>query len=37
MFLLLCYTTIKNEYGIKVSTIEHLMAAFYMAGIDNAS
>ena len=29
-------TTIRNEYGIKVSTIEHLMAAFYMAGIDNA-
>ncbi len=29
-------TTISNEYGIKVSTIEHLMAAFYGLGIDNA-
>ncbi len=29
-------TTISNEYGIKVSTIEHLMAAFYGTGIDNA-
>ncbi len=29
-------TTISNEYGIKVSTIEHLMAAFYGIGIDNA-
>ena len=26
-------TTISNEYGIKVSTIEHLMAAFYGIGI----
>ena len=29
-------TTISNEYGIKVSTIEHLMGAFYGIGIDNA-
>ena len=29
-------TTISNEYGIKVSTIEHLMAAFYGLSIDNA-
>ena len=29
-------TTISNEYGSKVSTIEHLMGAFYGLGIDNA-
>ena len=29
-------TTISNEYGVKVSTIEHLMGAFYGFGIDNA-
>ena len=29
-------TTLENEYGIKVSTVEHLLAAFYIAGIDNA-
>ena len=29
-------TTISNEYGVKVSTIEHLMGAFYGIGIDNA-
>ena len=29
-------TTISNEYGVSVSTIEHLMGAFYGAGIDNA-
>ena len=29
-------TTISNEYGVKVSTIEHLMAALYGTGIDNA-
>jgi UDP-3-O-[3-hydroxymyristoyl] N-acetylglucosamine deacetylase len=29
-------TTISNEYGVKVSTIEHLMGAFYGLGIDNA-
>ena len=30
---LLC-TTISNEYGVSVSTIEHLMGAFYGIGID---
>ncbi len=29
-------TTISNEYGVTVSTIEHLMAALYGTGIDNA-
>ena len=29
-------TTIKNLQGVSVSTIEHLMAAFYGEGIDNA-
>ena len=29
-------TTITNDYGISVSTIEHLMGAFYGIGIDNA-
>ena len=29
-------TTIENEYGAKVSTIEHLMGAFYGLGVDNA-
>ena len=29
-------TTISNEYGIKVSTIEHFMAALFGLGIDNA-
>ncbi|MDX1974185.1 MAG: UDP-3-O-acyl-N-acetylglucosamine deacetylase [Rickettsiales bacterium] len=28
-------TTIRNEHGVTVSTIEHLMAAFWGAGIDN--
>ena len=28
-------TTLENEYGIKVSTVEHLLAAFYITGIDN--
>ena len=28
-------TTVANEYGIKVSTIEHLMAALFIKGIDN--
>jgi len=32
---ILC-TKIENSYGISVSTIEHLMAAFYLEGIDNA-
>ena len=29
-------TTISNESGVSVSTIEHLMGAFYALGIDNA-
>ena len=29
-------STISNDYGVKVSTIEHLMGAFYGLGIDNA-
>ncbi len=29
-------TTISNEHGVKVSTLEHLMAAFLGLGIDNA-
>ena len=32
---ILC-TKLKNENGITVSTVEHLMAAFYGEGIDNA-
>ena len=28
-------TTLQNENGLKVSTVEHLMAALYVAGIDN--
>ena len=29
-------TTISNEFGTKVSTIEHLMGALYGTGVDNA-
>ncbi len=29
-------TTIANKYGVSVSTVEHLMAALWGAGIDNA-
>ena len=29
-------TTIENEFGVKVSTIEHLMGALFGMGIDNA-
>tara|TARA_Y100000816_G_C26104834_1_gene586701 strand:+ start:3 stop:929 length:927 start_codon:yes stop_codon:yes gene_type:complete len=29
-------TTISNEFGARVSTIEHLMAALYVKGVDNA-
>ena len=29
-------TTVKNEFGAKVSTIEHLMGALFGLGIDNA-
>ena len=32
---LLC-TTISNAHGVSISTLEHLMAAFYGMGIDNA-
>ena len=28
-------TTLENEHGVKVSTVEHLMAALYLADIDN--
>ena len=31
---MLC-TTVSNEFNVKVSTIEHLMGAFYGTGIDN--
>jgi UDP-3-O-[3-hydroxymyristoyl] N-acetylglucosamine deacetylase len=29
-------TTISNDYGVKISTLEHLMGALYGMGIDNA-
>ena len=29
-------TTISNDYGVKISTIEHLMGALFCSGIDNA-
>ena len=29
-------TTISNDFGVRVSTIEHLMGAFFGLGIDNA-
>ena len=29
-------TTISNEHGVKISTLEHLMAALFGLGIDNA-
>ena len=32
---MLC-TTISNDFGVKVSTIEHLMGALYGLGVDNA-
>ncbi len=32
---ILC-TKLRNENGVTVSTVEHLMAAFYGEGIDNA-
>ena len=28
-------TTLTNSWGVSVSTVEHLMAAFYITGIDN--
>ncbi len=30
-------TTLENNFGIKVSTVEHLLAAIYIAGIDNVT
>ncbi len=29
-------TTLQNKYGVKVSTVEHLLAALFIAGIDSA-
>ena len=29
-------TTLKNEFGTSVSTVEHLLAALYIIGVDNA-
>ena len=29
-------TTLENSHGVKVSTVEHLLAALYIAGVDNA-
>ena len=29
-------TTLENRFGRKVSTVEHLLAALYICGIDNA-
>jgi UDP-3-O-[3-hydroxymyristoyl] N-acetylglucosamine deacetylase len=29
-------TTVSNQFGVKISTIEHLMAAFLGLGVDNA-
>tara|TARA_B100000767_G_scaffold271581_1_gene297499 strand:- start:4659 stop:5591 length:933 start_codon:yes stop_codon:yes gene_type:complete len=30
-------TTLENKHGVKVSTVEHLLAALYIAGIDNVT
>ena len=29
-------TSLENEYGVKISTVEHLLAALYISGVDNA-
>ena len=29
-------TTLENNNGVKVSTVEHLLAALYITGVDNA-
>ena len=29
-------TTLQNQYGVKVSTVEHLLAALYISKVDNA-
>jgi UDP-3-O-[3-hydroxymyristoyl] N-acetylglucosamine deacetylase len=34
--ILFLNTTVENEFGVKVSTIEHLMGALFGLGIDNA-
>ena len=36
MLLSLYYIKISNKNGVSVSTIEHLMAAFFGEGVDNA-
>ena len=30
-------TTLENSSGVKVSTVEHLLAAFYIIGVDNVT
>ena len=30
-------TTLENEFGVKVSTVEHILAALYISEIDNAT
>ena len=30
-------TTLQNEFGVKISTVEHLLAALYISEIDNAA
>ena len=29
-------TTLENDFGVKISTVEHLLAALYLSDIDNA-
>ena len=29
-------TTLENNFGVRISTVEHLLAALYLADIDNA-
>ena len=29
-------TTLENQHGVKISTVEHVLAAIYITGIDNA-
>ena len=36
MFVLKLCTTLENNFGVKVSTVEHLLAALYIVGVDNA-
>ena len=28
-------TTLENKHGVKISTVEHLLAALYITGVDN--